>query len=126
MRRGAVHAGLRGAQAAQPWAQLARTFHLDWHHRDVLFALTGERCALPVKLDRRFFGEGQRQKNRAGMQLKKVHTQCRKEALKYCENADQHHQNLEEICEPAVANKFFDSPEANRSNDADDQNIYQD
>ena len=47
--RGPIHAGLRGAKAAQSWAQLASAFYLDWHHRDVLFALIGERCALPLK-----------------------------------------------------------------------------
>jgi hypothetical protein len=60
------------------------------------------------------------------MQLKKVHTQRRKQALQYCKNADQYHQNLQKISEPPIANESFDRPEANCANDADDQNIYQD
>jgi hypothetical protein len=52
--------------------------------------------------------------------------QCRQQALQYCGNADQHHQDLEKIGEPSVANEFLDDPEADRANDADDQDVDQD
>jgi hypothetical protein len=58
--------------------------------------------------------------------LLEADAQGRKYALQYGSNTDQHHQDFQEINEPAIANEFFNGPKANGANDTDDQDVYQD
>jgi len=61
-----------------------------------------------------------------GVAALEADAQCRKQPLQNCRQANQDHQNFQKIGEPPFANKSVDDPEANRANDADDQNVYQD
>jgi hypothetical protein len=62
----------------------------------------------------------------AGKDKLEADPQRRQQALQYCGNANQHHQDFEKIGEPSVADEFVDDPEANRADDADDQDVNQD
>jgi hypothetical protein len=62
----------------------------------------------------------------AGRSLSEADAQCREQALQYCGKADQHDQKFQKIGEPPFTNEPFDSPKANCTDNADDQNVDQD
>jgi hypothetical protein len=54
-------------------------------------------------------------------QLQPINSRQRQHTLKYCSQADQNHQKFEKDSQARFVDKSVDGPEANRADDADNQ-----
>ena len=57
--------------------------------------------------------------------LQSTNSRQRQNPLKDSRETDQHHEQLEKICKSSIADKLVDGPEANRADDANNQNTDQ-